>query len=170
MITLRSTARAAQALGLQFADDPPPGSSPLGDWYVNLIPTAAGGLFLFMNEQTLLMVVVPRGEPRILHTFVARVGNLLSMIGVPNTRIEMEIEHFSEARIGKTRSRSLLGVMNDLAFRCAAEIDRASPKSPVSLSDLELEMANMPQATLGFRTASELALELLQSQAQFGAF
>jgi hypothetical protein len=170
MITLRCTVRAAGALGLPLADDAPSGSSPVGDRYVNLIPTAAGGLFLFMSEQSLLMVAVPQGEPRILHTFVARVGNLLSMIGVPNKRIETEVEHFLEARVGKTKSRRLLGVMNDLAFRCGAEIDGASRSSPVSLSDIELRMANMPQATLGFRTASEVALDLLQTQPKFGTF
>ncbi len=83
----------------------------MGDWYVNLIPTAAGGMFLFMNEQSLLAVVVPVGVPRLLHTFVARVGNLLSMIGLPNERIEREIEHFRDARAAKTTSKKVLGVL-----------------------------------------------------------
>ena len=170
MITLRCTAKAADALGLQAAADAAPGSSPLGDWYINLVPTSAGGVFVFMNEQSLLLVVVPRGEPRILDSFVARVGNLLSMIGLPNEIIEAEVEHFMEARVGKTSSKRLLGVMNDLTQRCVAEIDRASRKSPVSLSDLELRMANLPQATLAFHTPRAVALELLRSQARFGAF
>jgi Domain of unknown function (DUF6933) len=114
------------------------------------------------------MVVVPRGEPDLLHAFVARVGNLLSMIGLSNERIEQELEHFVEARVSKTQNKRLLGVMNDLAFRFQEEIDGASPRSPVSLSDFEFRMANMPQATLGFRTASEVALMLLISKARFG--
>src|SRR5690349_22596388 len=154
MITLRCTARAAGALGLQLDDDPPPGTSPLGDWYVNLIPTAAGGLFLFMNEQSLIMVVVPQDDRNILYAFVARVGNLLSMIGLPNKRIEHELEHFFDARAGKTKSKRLIGVMNDLALRCQEEIDRGTRSSPVSLSDLEMRIATMPQATIGYRTAS----------------
>jgi hypothetical protein len=149
-------------------DDPPSGTSPLGDWYVNFIPTAGGGLFIFVNEQSLLIVAVPRGEPVLLHAFVARVGNVLSMIGVSNPRIEEELEHFVETRVGRTKSKRLLGVMNDLAFRCQLEIDDATPTSPVSLSDLELRLANMPHATLGFRTAREVALKLLSSQARFG--
>lgn len=88
------------------------------------------------------------------------------MIGVANKRIEAAVEHFREARAGKTRSKRLLGVMNDQAFRCGAEVDGASRSSPVSLSDLELRMANMPQATLGFRAAREVALDLLKSQAK----
>src|SRR4051812_25712848 len=169
MITLRCTARAARSLGLQLADGPlPSGTSPLGDWYVNLVPTAAGGVFLFMSEQSLLMVVVPRGEPDIIHAFVARVGNILSMIGLSNDRIEQEIAHFVEARVGKTQSKRLIGVMNDLALRFQEEVDRASSRSPVSLSEFEFRMANMPQATLEFRTASEVALMLLLSRGRFG--
>jgi hypothetical protein len=48
-------------------------------------------------------------------------------LGVPNVRIHEEIEHFAEARVGKTVSKKLLGVMNDLAARCQERIERATP-------------------------------------------
>lgn len=169
MITLRCTAKAAKALGLALLAEAPAGTSPLGDWYVNLVPTAGGGMFLFMNEQSLLAVVVPRGEQALLILFVARVGNLLSMIGVPNPRIEQEVEHFIEARAARTASKRLLAVMNDLGYRVQDAFDRATPSNRLSLSDLELRLANMPQATLGFQTASEVARELLRSVASYGA-
>ena len=169
MITLRCTAKAAKALDFQLLENPPSGTSPLGDWYVNLIPTAVGGMFLFVNEQSLLGVVVPLGFPRLLNTFVARVGNLLSMIGLTNERIEREIEHFRDVRAAKTASRKVLGVMNDLAYHVQVAFDRATPQEKLSLSDLELRLASIPQATLGFRSASETALELLESRAQHGA-
>lgn len=168
MITLRCTEKAAKALGFRRSDDVPAGSSPLGDWYVNLIATVDGGVFVFMNEQSLLTVMVPRGEMKSMNVFVARVGNILSMLGVPNSRIEEEIDHFLEARVGKPASRKLLGVMNDLAARCQERIERATPHENVSISDFELELANMPQATLGFRTAGEVALQLLESSSEFG--
>jgi hypothetical protein len=169
MIILRCTAKAAKALHFHLLDDAPAGTSPLGDWYVNLIPTAVGGMFLFMNEQSLLAVVVPVGTPALLHTFVARVGNLLSMIGLPNERIEREIDHFKEARAAKTVSKRVLGVMNDFAYHVQIAFDRATPRANVSFSDLELHLASIPQATLGFRRASEMALELMKSGAQHGA-
>lgn len=169
MITVRCTEKAAKALGFRRSDDVPPGTSPLGDWSVNLVATVDGGVFLFMNEQSLLTVLVPRHEMRSMNVFVARVGNILSMLGVPNARIDREMEHFLEARVGKTTSRKLLGVMNDLAARCQQRIEMAPPGSKVSISDLELSLAKMPQATLGFRTAGEVALELLASPAGSGA-
>lgn len=169
MITLRCTEKAARALGFRRNDDVPAGTSPLGDWYVNLVPTAGGGVFLFMNEQSLLSVLVPRHEMRSMNVFVARVGNILSMLGLPNARIHEEIEHFAEARVGKTASKKLLGVMNDQAARCQERIEIAAADSKVSISDFELYLANMPQATLGFRTAGEVTIELLASTAEFGA-
>lgn len=169
MITLRCTAKAADALGFSRIADAPSGTSPLGDWYVNLIPTRAGELYLFLNEQSLLVVAVPRHTPQLLQEFVARVGNILSMIGVPNKRIENEIEHFREARIGKTMSKRVLGVMNDAAWRCQEAAARATRQSKLSLSDLELRLAIMPQATLDFRTPAEVAVALLESPSSFGA-
>jgi hypothetical protein len=163
MITLRCTRRAADALGVRLLDDPAPGTSPLGDWYVNLVPTAAGELFLFMNEPSLLIVIVPRGETPVLQAFVARVGNVLSMIGLANGRVEEELGDFAETRAGKTQSKRLLGVMNDLAARLQEAIDAAGPRKKMSLSNFESKMANMPHATLGFRTASEAAWELLRA-------
>jgi hypothetical protein len=169
MITIRCTAKAAKALGFSPIADAPVGTSPLGDWYANLIPTLAGELYLFLNEQCLLVVAVPRGTPDLLREFVGRVGNVLSMIGVSNERIEKEIEHFREARIGKTVSKRVLGVMNDAGWRCQETAGRAARRSKLSLSDLELSLALMPQATLNFRTPAEVALKLLQSTANFGA-
>lgn len=169
MIVLRCTEKAAAALGFQRMLDVPPGTSPLGDWYVNLVATIDGGIFLFMNEQSLLAVIVPRYAMTSMNVFVARVANILSMIGVTNERIEEELEHFVEARVGNTVSRKLRGVMNDLAARCQERVEAASPAAKVSISEFELELANMPQATLGFRTAAEVAVELLASRAEFGA-
>jgi hypothetical protein len=83
----------------------------------------------FVNEQSLLAVIVPRHEMKSMNVFVARVGNLLSMIGLANERIHEEIQHFTEARAGKTVSKRVIGVMNDLAARCQERIEEASPQS-----------------------------------------
>lgn len=169
MITIRCTARAAKALGFSPIDPVAEGTSPLGDWYVNLVPTAGGGLFIFVNEQSLLAVVVPRGEPDLLRLFVARVANILSMIGVTNVRIEEEIEHFRDVRVGKTASKRVLGAMNEIAFQCQRALEEATPQEKVSLSDLEFLLAGMPHGALEYRTPKEVALDLLRSPTRFGS-
>lgn len=92
----------------------------------------------------------------------------MSMIGVPNPRIERELEHFREIRVGKTASRRVLGVMNDLAFHFQLE-SGDHPSVPISLSNVEFKLASMPQATLTFQSAAEVALGLLKSGAGSGA-
>lgn len=122
-----------------------------------------------MNERSLLAVVVPVTERSVLHSFVMRVANLLSMIGVPNERIEEELVHFRDMQIGKTASRTVLGVMNDCAYRFQEAIESATPEAKLSLSDFELELANMPQSTLRFRLPKAIAIELLAIGGDFGA-
>jgi hypothetical protein len=171
MITLRCTRRAAGIFGVSPIRDCPSGTSPLGDWYVNLVPTVGGGFFVYTNERTLLSVFHPRQDDlaQAMPAFVRRVGNILSMIGVPNWRIEEEIEHFRELRYAKTASRKVLGIMNDYAYRLDRALGEATPAKKVSLSDFELAMADMPQATLAWGSAREAALDLMNDRSQFGA-
>lgn len=58
--------------------------------------------------------------------------------------------------------------MNALAARFQEAIDAAAPQNRVSLSDLESTIARRPQATLAYRSAREVALELLGSTTRFG--
>ena len=48
-------------------------------------------------------------------------------------------------------------------------IERATPKEKVSISDFELYLGTMSHATSGFRTAAEVALELLEDRSTYGA-
>jgi len=171
MITLRCTKKAREALRVQALPDAPAGTSPLGDWYVNLVPTVDGGFYLFTNEQSLLSVVFPRQgtSTETLQLFVARVGNLLSMIGVSNARIEEELEHFRDVRVAKTASRRILGVMNDFTFHLQDSLEESTTENKLSLSDFECQMADMPQATLGWQCAGAAALDLLKTPSKFGA-
>ena len=57
--------------------------------------------------------------------------------------------------IGRTRSRSVLGVMTDLAF--AAELGLRDGMSPVELS---LWLARTPVKPIGYGSPDELTVEL----------
>ena len=164
MITLRCTRKAADALLASPVPDPPPGTGSLGEWYVNLVPTVGGSFFLFMNARSLLSVVVPLEDTsmEIMKLFVTRVANILALIGVPHVRIEEELEHFRDIRIGKTASRRLLGVMNEIAFHLQIALEESTQDKKLSLSDFEVQMAEMPQATMGWSCASKAAIKLLQ--------
>lgn len=151
--------------------EPPVGTSTLGDWYANLVPTVGGGVYLFTSDRSLLSVVVPRQDTaqETFHLLVARVGNILSMIGATNARIEEEIEHFRDVCVAKTASRRVLGVMNDFAFHLQVALEESTEEDKLSLSDFEFRMADMPQATLEWASASKVALDLLNVQSRHGA-
>ena len=169
MIVIRCTARAANALKVQRTSVTAAGTSQLGDWYVNLVPTIGGGAFLFMNEQSLLAVVVPYGTDDVLGSFVGRVANVLSMVGVSNARIEKELAHFNDGRFTKTASPRLLGVLRDLGARLQETLERLDAGTKLSLSDFELGLAKMPHATLGWRTPRELTQALLDAPATYAS-
>ncbi len=165
MIVIRCTAKAAIALNVRRRAFDVGNTSPLGDWYVNLIPTIGGGAFLFMNEASLLAVVVPHNTTDVLSEFVARVANILSMIGVSNARIESELTNFSEYCFAKTASPRLLGVLRDLGARLQESLERLKLGTKLSLSDFELELSEMPHATLQWKTPQRLAHALLNESA-----
>ncbi|MFN2441160.1 MAG: hypothetical protein ABR517_00600 [Thermoanaerobaculia bacterium] len=147
---LHATRRAAKAIGARpFREGEPAGTSRLGNWYVNLIEWDGPSFFLFTSERSLLSVVVPADQKDLLQEFVRRVMNLLSMIGVPDESIHRELEHFRDLAIATTRSRSVLGSMNDLALGVIVRMEQGP--HPVSLSDLELELSKIPMSAIGTR-------------------
>jgi hypothetical protein len=148
VIVLHCTRRVAAPLGVRgLFDEVAEGTSRLGDWYVNLVASMAGELFLFTSARSLASVIVPRSEPLPLQVFVRRVANLLSMLGVEDGEIEREIEHYRDVTVAKTKSRSVLASMNWIAFYCQVAFEKGP--FPVSLSDLEMELARAPMQSKG---------------------
>lgn len=148
MIVLHCTKRAFAPLGARGRfDEVPAGTSRLGDWYVNLVPSMAGEFFLFTNARSLASVVVPRSEPLTLQVFVRRVANLLSMLGVEDREIERELDHFQDVVIAKATNRSVLASMNWIAYYCQVAFEEGP--FPVSLSDLEMMLARTPTRSRG---------------------
>lgn len=139
-----------------------PTTSKLGDWYANLVPTYAGDLIVFVNEKTLLSVAIPiRESDHLLLLFRLRVGNLLGMIGIQSKAIDHELHHYSQIQFGETRSRSVLGSMNDFVFQYQVIAEEAKNKADLSLSNAEHELSQMPCKPIDYRAPSDIAKELL---------
>jgi hypothetical protein len=161
MIILRPTRKATARLGIAFHPAPGATTSKLGDWYVNLVPTIAGELFVFVSAATLLAVAIPAGEKDVQKLFVLRVANLLTMIGVPVKAIEGELQHFHDLRFAKPLSRSIQGSANDIAFHIQRIAEDACPGAPLSLSQAEMYLAEIPHSPLGFASPLHVAAEIL---------
>ena len=88
----------------------------LGSWYATLLrwrPIVA----LFVNETTLLPVLVPLAPARTLPARLPdEAASVLAALDVPRPAVEREATAMTTARVAPTSSRSTLGVMNEFAF------------------------------------------------------
>ena len=162
MVTLRLTHKLQKLLNIDLTEQLKPTTSKLGDWYANLVPTYSGDLIIFVNEKTLLSVAIPIWESdHLLLLFRLRVGNLLGMIGIQSKAIENELSHYDPIQFGKTRSRSVLGSMNDIAFQYQVIAEMAGTEADLSLSNAEYQMSQMPFKSIHYRGPSDVVKELL---------
>lgn len=89
----------------------------LGDWYVNTLNAGRLRLLLCTSERSLLTAIIPavplRTFPERLEQAVARIltGSPITASAIARERKEMTWHLF-----GRTRSRHVLGSMNDFAF------------------------------------------------------
>ena len=162
MVILRPTRKAMRRLGVTFHLAPGTTTSVMGDWYVNLVPTIAGELFVFVSSATLLAVAIPAAEKETQNLFILRVANLLAMIGLSMQTIEQELEHFREIRFAKPLSRSVQGSANDIAFHFQMLAEDAKTGMPLSLSEAEIYLSQIPHSPLGFASPVDVAVEILR--------
>lgn len=105
----------------------------LGDWYGNTLRMGRRQALIFISERSRLPVLIPiRDANRLPSVFPDVVCQMLTLVGVAASHIADEHSRMSEMRFGRTRSRSLLGTLNDFSFMTGA-----SPSRPVKEQSLE---------------------------------
>ncbi len=92
------------------------------------------------------MVVPAKALPGLPGRLVTSVGRLLLRIGVPPQAGWAELQAMQEVRFGPTRSRSVLGVMNEVVEQVWAEFDHGGPV--VTLGDVDLRLSEVPWSPL----------------------
>jgi hypothetical protein len=156
VFTLRCTKKLLARLGSTPALDLEP-TTRLGDWYANLLFRPGGQVVLFVNERSLLPVLVPAAPASSLVTrFQAAAADLLLRLGVPGAAVEAERREMTEARIGKTASRHVLGVMTDFAYLLGAY-----SRAPLFLGDIAVKLASTPCSPSGWKHPADAAVEML---------
>lgn len=129
----------------------------LGNWHANLIHVARRQLVLFVNDQSLLPVVVPSAPgATLLKRFPVAAGNVLARLGVPPSQIHLELAFMAEPRLARTNSRQILGTMNDFVRMLAGEA-----LGDDDLLAASLRLAEAPCGPIGMRSPNEVAVELL---------
>lgn len=123
-----------------------------GEWYVNIIPTFRGDALLFVNNPTMLSVVMPVvWVTDVESDFRKRVLDLYRRLSFHSIVITHESDELDAFVYTKTQSRSVLGCMNDIADQLQGWAERLVPGAGDTLQSFELAMSQSLHKT--FRQA-----------------
>jgi hypothetical protein len=115
MMTLRCTQKVLNYCKWAPQEADLPATTTLGDWYANLLFTKHHRLLLCTSETSLLSVLIPLKNMKDIGIALAIAVRLnLERHGVSENLVSAEISQMKPISIGKTKSRVVLGVMNDL--------------------------------------------------------
>jgi hypothetical protein len=159
MYTARCTSKVLQALHLPASKQDQPASTALGDWYVNFIHTRNHRMVHFVSDRSLLSVVVPvKTLKTVLDRHITSLRDLLEDLGVNPAIVQAEIHEMRQRHVAKTRSRSVLASMRDLALTARWILERTP-----GISSLELtrELSQVPCGPLEMAFPAEAAIGLL---------
>jgi len=162
VFTIRCTRKLLDRLGVrptehheELAPDP---TTRLGDWHANLLYQRSGQIVMLVSDRTLLPVLVPAAPKQgIVERFLEALAAELGMLGVPQRIIRRELAEMTSVRLGPTRSRQVLGTMNDFDRMLDHYLAREG------LADAALHLAKAPCSPIGMRSPNDVAVELLAS-------
>ncbi len=147
MPVLMPTARLWKQLGAPHPLTPvtPTSTSILGDWSLKSIDVAQGRFIVGVNARTLMAVVfAERPLARLASTLSVCVGAQLDVFGISQERIESEITALQSATFGKNRDRSLIGILNEVAFQFEVAAADSEIAGPGELLEIQTGLNGIP--------------------------
>jgi hypothetical protein len=167
MVVLRCTQQLLRRLRSAPATVVPASTTRLGDWYGTAFQVGSRRYGLFIAERTRLPIVLDATElRRVAAALPKRLAEVLAILGVDAAATAEEQAAMGEAMFAATRSRSLLGSLNDFAFMTRAGLVRSGPLSPL---DLSLDLAETPLGPLQMRNAGDATVGLLGRRADLAS-
>jgi hypothetical protein len=123
----------------------PPADSVLGDWSLKSIDVRQGRFIVGVNERTLMAVVFSeRPLSALASTLSTCVGAQLEVFDIPLERIVAEVDALRSATFGKNRERSLLGILNEVAFQFEVAAADSEIASPNELLEIQTDLNGIP--------------------------
>ena len=147
MVRLRCTLRVLKRFGLELGPEAAASTTLLGDWYANLLNAGRSRWVLCVSERALLPVIVPARKATFPESLPSSLQAVLAGLGIPPAEIEGEIVEMARIEVHRTRSRQVLGVMND--FAVAAEIFLRDGTRPIEAA---LKIAQTPSKPLDYES------------------
>jgi hypothetical protein len=171
MINLKCTQKLAKFLGVKLCPESVKTDTTLGSWYANLVSTSVGDVVLFVNERSLLSVIVPAVEVSlVLVTFTQRVYQQLVMIGVSESAAKRELFSFNEIQLTKTTSRRILGTMNEISLTYQNLLEDVDYIDSSKLTLVESKANQFIYRPISYRHPSEVTVDLFANPADSEMF
>ncbi len=167
MPLIRCTQRLLKELGTPKAELVEKAQDPglLGDWYATLFRVDRRKCILFTNAKTLYAFVVPAVRKDMLKAleefFCTHLEQNLRAEGFPNETIRLVLDAHRELQIGKTKSRSILGSMNDYAYRFEYHVAWEGGLMYIDAIDVNKQLNLAPMNAIGYSSGiTELKRQL----------
>lgn len=156
VFTLRCTRKLLARLKATPALDRVEPTTVLGDWYANLLLVRGEQVVLFVNERSLLPVLL-RAAPTadLVERFRVAATSMLLRLGVPASAVAEERRQMVDVRVAKTENRRVVGTMTDFAF--LLESYRTGHDT---LDDLALRLASTPCSPIGMKYPVDVVTEV----------
>ena len=126
----------------------------LGDWYASLLRVERRKCILFTNARTLYAFVVPAVTKDMLRAlegfFCTHLEKNLRAEGFPDDTIRLVLDAHRELQIGKTKSRSVLGSMNDYAYHYKFHVEREGGLTHSDTIGINKKLNEMPMSALDY--------------------
>jgi hypothetical protein len=162
MITICCTSKLLKRTGLPAVAVIPDPTAALGNWHANILFFHRSQILLFVSDNSRLAVVTPAREARLLAGHLTlHLSTLLASMGVPQEWIEAEVREMAEVSIASTRSRSILGTMNDYSYQIDAMMEDSRLISPLEIA---LSLSICPIGPMQYRNPADVTMELFKSK------
>jgi phosphoribosyl-ATP pyrophosphohydrolase len=169
MQLIRCTQKLLRVIGIKKSDliDDDPKFGYLRTWYANLIWIDRRKCVLFTNEETLYSFLVTDVKKtdlsKIERLFVLNLRANLASEKFDSQVIDKVLKEYSEIVIAKTKSKSVLGSMNDLAFHCKFSVLRDGGVTACDIIGINQELNRIPIGAIGYSYSIErLRIKLKQ--------
>jgi len=136
----------------------------LGPWHANLIRIERRKCLLLTNDRTLYSFLIPGVKKKDLvnfrELFALHLKMNLEKEGFGQEDIKKALEEYDEIAIAPTKSRSVLGSMNDLADQAEFLISRAGGMEKGDMFTVNMMLDRIPMGAIKYRYSIDKIYEL----------
>ncbi len=140
----------------------------LGDWYANAFWLDDSAYIIFTNVKTLYSFVVPDvydvHVKNITYTFTFGLEKSLKGIGLKNSLIERILDEYSDFKVVKTNSRSVLATMNDHINQFAGRYEVGGIKTTKDVDEFNKNILDLPSGAMKYKTPKKMFYELIENE------